>query len=243
MAYKLFSLGDLVAVATTRPEFNARVWKVEEFVPGPPGTVHVRITLVSADGLLDDSGSSKRISVLDEKCSHLAVVPLERSATQPSSTIGWAPDWTSLAPLAVPTSFSDQFEMLARFVFANRAKGSCKPLLDTWVGLPLLGGNKIMLRESVLQHEQQLVMYPLLDGYTLWFFSTWAQETIQLIQCDILKACPACQVWPWCAYCHRFLFPVHAHRASKKHEKCIGWCVQSVVHTRTMVTARLPHGF
>lgn len=227
----MFSVGDLVAVQTTsRPEFDSRVWKVEDFTPGPPR----RVILSSADGLLGDDGNAKRISCRVECCTYLAVVPTATQTPEQSSTDQW-----QLARLAVPTTFDDQFEMMARFVFGNRGAGSSGPLLDTWIRLPLLGGNMIKLAVN-RDPDYELVLYPQLRGYQLHFSSSWAQTIVLLDDCDILKACPACQVWPWCSYCHRFLFPPEAHRSSKKHAKCIGWCRHSVEHTRVMVTARLP---
>ena len=77
-----------------------------------------------------------------------------------------------------------------------------------------------MLREATNRDTITNVMYTELTGHELWFYSAWADEVIQLIDCDILKLCPACQVWPWCSFCHKFLMPAEAHRASAKHIKC-----------------------
>ena len=71
---------------------------------------------------------------------------------------------------------------------------------------------------------RELVMFPELSGYQLLFYSTWANETIVLEDFDILKSYPEEQVWPWCAYCQKFLHPVGAHRKSKAHRKCIKFC-------------------
>ena len=106
-----FTVGDLIAVQTeNRPEFNSRVWEVQEIVetasasasasasrrlilvsadgeevqyivPGTP----CRVMFVSADGLRVDHGSLKRISVAEDRCTFLAVVPLETPATQTPS--------------------------------------------------------------------------------------------------------------------------------------------------------------
>ena len=70
---------------------------------------------------------------------------------------------------------------------------------------------------------RDLVMYPRFRGYELWFYSAWAKETILMLDVDLLKLCPACQVWPWCAWCQKFLFPPDAHRSSPNHAKCKHW--------------------
>ena len=76
-----FTVGDLIAVQTeNRPEFNSRVWEVQEIVETAPASASAsasrRLILVSADGLLDDDGFLKRISVAEDRCTFLAVVPL-----------------------------------------------------------------------------------------------------------------------------------------------------------------------
>ena len=194
MAHEAFSPGELVAVATTRPEFNEKVWKVAvcdarcQPGPGPPGTMYCRITLVSADGLLDDDGFLKRISVAEDRCTFLAVVPLETPATQTpsqSSTDQW-----QLGNLSVPRAFEAQFELMTRFIFGNHGRaGSSGPLLNTWIPLPLLGGNMIMLVENPYP-EYELVMYPPLHGYQLHFYSAWGRCVIVLADCVFLMAWP-----------------------------------------------------
>ena len=240
-----FTVGDLIAVQTdNRPEFNSRVWEVEDIVTpasaSDSASASRRLILDSADELLDDDGFLKRISVAEDRCTFLAVVPLETLATQTpsqSSTDQW-----QLGNLSVPMAFEAQFELVTRFIFGNHGRaGSSGPLLNTWIPLPLLGGNMIMLVENP-DPEHELVMYPQLHGYQLHFYSAWGRCVIVLADCDILMACPACQVWPWCAFCHRILFPVESHRASKKHDKCVQWCRWHVGETRRYVTAWLPAG-
>ena len=49
---------------------------------------------------------------------------------------------------------------MTRFIFGNHGRGgSSGPLLNTWIPLPLLGGNMIMLVENPYP-EYELVMYP-----------------------------------------------------------------------------------
>ena len=92
--------------------------------------------------------------------------------------------------------------------------------LNARIDLPGLGGNYVYVRETIRPQAQSLVMYPRLDGYDMFFFSTWSNETIELLDCDVLKLCPQGQVWPWCAHCRRFLLPVEAHRESSAHSQC-----------------------
>ena len=193
----MFSAGDLVAVTTTsKPEFNTKVWRVIE-------------TRAEGRVVVHNDDDNQRIAVKEEQVTHLAVVPAS----------------TSAPPLAVPISLEDEIEVFTRFVFGNNSGGSRQPLckfLNTWIPLPLLGGNMICLTQNT-EPDYELLLFPQLSGYQLHFFSRWAQEQIRLQDCDVLKPCPACQVWPWCAYCHKFLFPVEAHRASKHHAKCLWW--------------------
>ena len=120
----------------------------------------------------------------------------------------------ALVPAHVSARADDDVMTLQRFV-SSSPKG---PKVNIWLRLPGLGGNAIMLRRASC-NSPPLVMYNELRGYELWFHSEWAGEMIQLVDCDILKLCPACQVWPWCSWCHKFLFPVDAHRCSKRHAK------------------------
>ena len=177
-----------------------------------------RVVLASADGLCDDVGAVKHIAVKEDKITHLALMPSPRTLTE-------------------------ETDLFARFVFGSGGGGSSRePRLNTWRSLPLLGGNMICLTKNSDEHYE-LVMYPQLRGYQLHFYSAWAEVTITFVDCDVLKACLACQVWPWCAYCHKFLFPCGSHRASRAHVKCIRWCRVSVDHTRAQVFSRLPAGF
>ena len=100
--------------------------------------------------------------------------------------------------------------------------GRSVPPLNTWINLPLLGNNSIMLTRNDDPHYD-LVYLPQFRGYQLHFYSDWAGEYITLQNCDILKVCPKCQIWPWCAYCKKFLFPVARHRGSIKHNQCLDW--------------------
>ena len=104
-------------------------------------------------------------------------------------------------------------EAVALFTrFVHRTGGGQGLLLSQWI--PVRADDDV----------RELVMFPELSGYQLLFYSTWANETIVLEDFDILKSYPEEQVWPWCAYCQKFLHPVGAHRKSKAHRKCIKFC-------------------
>ena len=203
----MFSAGDLVAVTTTsKPEFNTKVWRVIE---------------TRADGrvVAHNDDDNQRIVVKEEQVTHLALVP---ASTLAPHVAAHNMQMQQPAPLAVPNSLEAEAEVFTRFVFGINSGGSRQPLLNTWIPLPLLGGNMICLTQNT-DPDYELVLFPQLSGYQLHFFSRWEEEQIRLQDCDILKLCPVRQVWPWCAYCHKFLYPVEAHRASKQHCNCLRW--------------------
>ena len=108
----------------------------------------------------------------------------------------------SVSPLAVvpyvpgtpsdpdPTSTEPEVMQLEQFVMGSSHNFTVPT--GIWLPLPLLGGNAIMLIDT-------------------------APEPGLMMECDVLKPCPAKQVWPWCAWCRKFLLPVMDHRNSKKH--------------------------
>ena len=60
----------------------------------------------------------------------------------------------------------------------------------------------IMLARST-DPGDELVMYPQLRGYQPHCQSSEFRVAMQLLDFDILKRCPADQVWPWCACCRK----------------------------------------
>ena len=130
-------------------------------------------------------GAVKQIAVKEDKITHLAIMPSPRTLTE-------------------------ETEMFARFVFGSGGGGSSRePRLNTWRSLPLLGGNMICLTRNSDEHYE-LVMYPQLRGYQLHFYSAWAEVTITLVDCDILKTCPTWQVWHGAHIATSYLCPVTA---------------------------------
>ena len=146
-------------------------------------------------------------------------VVLETAANDSNSMVPWhsisvnqdAIASLALVPAHVNARADDDVMTLQRFVASSYK-------VNTWLPLPGLGGNAILVREASA-NSPPLVMYNELRGHELWFHSSWNGDLIQLVDCDILKLCPARQVWPWCSWCQKFLLPVDAHRCSKRHAK------------------------
>ena len=95
--------------------------------------------------------------------------------------------------------------------------------LNQWVTIPGLGGNRILLRRCTWQ-RRPLLMFPRLEmlGLELCFWSQWYRESTVVMEVDILKPCPAGQIWIYCAWCQKFHLPYYgigSHRQSKKHAK------------------------
>ena len=53
-------------------------------------------------------------------------------------------------------------------------------------------------------------------AWIIRFHSRWAQETILLEDCDVIKRCPACHYWPYCFWCQKCWFPPYMHRGIRK---------------------------
>ena len=143
---------------------------------------------------------------------------------------------TALTPTAlVPSSVQDlslqaEVDVLDVFVrsgaFRQRAGyvgGVPEHMLNLWLPLPGMGGNALMVcrADTAVSRVGQLVMFPLLRNYEVWFTSREMGEHWRMEHCDIIKVCPQRQCWPWCAWCRRFEFPVMQHRGSLKHLKML----------------------
>ena len=91
--------------------------------------------------------------------------------------------------------------------------------LNRWIPLPAMGKNSIMVKRRERPHPRPLLMFPKLEqlGLEIMFHSNWSQEHILLVEVDILKCCPQRQIWPYCAWCKRFLCPADGHRNGKLH--------------------------
>jgi hypothetical protein len=124
---------------------------------------------------------------------------------------------TSLALVPIAAPRADPQHELAMFErFALPDDEGCR-LLGTWMNLPGLGGNAIMIQRATTA-GRDLVMYPRFKGYEVWFRSAWGRQKFLMLECDVLKECPAYQVWPWCSFCSRFI--MEGHRGGKGHQRC-----------------------
>jgi len=193
-------VGMYVALTTSRPDINARHWTVCR-------DMYDRICVMSADDI-----EPRTISVRRSAVSPLAIVPLAIAPTTQTPT---------------PAAEAGQTAAAVAHYLAGGATGGgndWRSKLNIWFPLPGLGGNSMMLREST-NPNYKLVMFPSLQqrGLELWFYSAWAQEEILLQDFDYIKLCPACQNWPWCAWCHKFLFPVAGHRGGRKHINALAY--------------------
>ena len=107
--------------------------------------------------------------------------------------------------------------------------------LETWMPVPGFGGNSILLRRSLAmcprlptRRRRPLVMYPRLEqlGLEMWFRSNWYGQSAEIIEFDVLKPCPAGQIWPFCSWCRKFHLPYDgsgSHRCSREHLKARAW--------------------
>ena len=201
-------IGEHVQITVrSQPELNERPWVVSGYTDNG----RVLVTSLQEPSSSLSSCPIRTISVSQENVSSC-----------PIRTISVSQE--NVHPCAVvPFGVAGNPDVEAQTCYQQIVGRECDSLrLDEWIKLPGLGANAVMLKHKTeLTDRLRLVMYPRLQGYDLFFKSTWAGEKIQLLDCDVLKMCPAGQVWPWCAYCQKFLSPVDVHRASKMHSKCI----------------------
>ena len=186
-------IGTYVGInVNSRPALNALVWQV---VGHGQGDRAIEQATAPADGVPE----GYQISVRCNSVSPLAVVPYVPGT--PSD-----PD---------PTSTEPEVMQLEQFVMGSSHNFTVPT--GIWLPLPLLGGNAIMLKDPAPDPGQALIMYPRLTQYQMVFCSAWNGDVVLMMECDVLKPCAAKQVWPWCAWCRKFLLPVMDHRNSKKH--------------------------
>jgi hypothetical protein len=210
------SVGDFVTITVkSRPELNSRVFKVAREEENKPE----RVIVESAD-----TGKAVTISIRRANAISLALTPCTVETK--------------------PCDRPNDVAMMMRFVIGGNDPSEWR--LNQWIRLPGLGGNSIMMRPSVgtAGTGNNLLWFPELIGHELWFHSLWNHETIQLQDADVLKLCPAQQIWPWCSYCQKFLFPCEAHRASSAHIKGVCY-IQNISQQRlrSEIMLRISHFF
>ena len=197
--------GEIVGVRLldpTKKEYNDILWIVVEILGA---RLHLK-------GTLPSTGSAKHISVCKEKVC--------------KATLTCAP--------SIPHSMSSFGDLIQNAIVhhtggCNEDSWDPSSFLDQWMHLPLLGGNTFLLRRSEAKNHLPLVMFPRLNlmCLELWFHSRWSGESMQLIDADGLKPCPAQQIWPYCQWCCKFHLPFEgpgSHRCSQKHKQfCKNW--------------------
>ncbi len=181
------------------------------------------------------------------KPDRLLVTTCDGTNAQPKLTISVRRD--AVAPLAMhqalPVHMPDNDWLAVRqsveavmheFTMAPAPSRSL-PTLNQWLPLAGLGGNSLMLRKATDPNSCALVLFLEIHGYELWFHSTWANDSILMLDFDMIKKCPAQQFWPWCSWCGKFLLPVESHRCSSKHSAAmqhlhtngLDWCRKEIL--------------
>ena len=164
-----FPIGSYVSINTSRTEYNDRYWMVVQ-PDDRSGRVAAMQSLASSQGLQDCNSrmvvqdcTGHQISVRVAAMQSLAVVPFGAPPPEP----------------AVETGMLEGF-CLQRLQEPNT--------LDTWLPLPGMGGNFILMRACGPGVESSgLLMYPALRNYQVWFFSTWSGDRILMQHGDVLK--------------------------------------------------------
>ena len=195
MAAMDFAVGDYVSIEVTNPEYNSRTWAVVNTEPEEhPGRV-----------LLKDTEGDKVIAV---RAASLRRQELAIPRGPLQQDLGEGPQHCQVAK-AVDHAFNFEDHDYER-------------LLNQWVPLPGYGGNQVMVRRGV---PKNLVFFPHIQrlGLELWFYSTWLNDHIELLDWDIVKVCPQEHLWPFCFYCEKFHLPVQAHRLSQKHQRALNY--------------------
>ena len=197
--------GSLVMITTSQSVYNQKVWNVIDIAPLDRPD---RILLEDASGGRCDGDGEQRKKVIAVR--REVVHTLEVDIIPPVLT----DDLTTSMELANAVQQTFNFDSSDNF----------EHLLDRWVPLGGRGGNMVLVRRRTRQ-DYRLFLFDTIDrlGLELWFYSRWAQQTILLEDWDVIKLCPACQNWPWCCWCEKFLFPPEQHRSSSTHEKALAY--------------------
>ena len=209
--------GMFVNLATkTRPDLNVGLWRVEMIDPNKPD----RLIVARLDDEVPDSVVPLlQVSVTKDSVVPLAMVPASRQPVPPTGAANQF-EYSIIHYLGGGNTRPNDTGSSG----SNRSDGIDDDLLDKWFDLEGLGRNPIYLRRTD-DPNYHLYMFPLLQdhGLELFFHSSWGQVIILLKDFDYLKTCPQEQVWPWCAWCHKFLMPEHAHRETLKHQNALWW--------------------
>ena len=127
-----------------------------------------------------------------------------------------------LCPMTFP--FNNRMNAWLQELLPSAAE---QPNLERFCGvripIPGWGGNFVLFRRAQDGEADEALMFPILGelGLSMYHGSQWAHSLIRVGFCDILKPCPMGQIWVWCAYCRKFLFPAEAHRGSRRHQNAL----------------------
>lgn len=122
-------------------------------------------------------------------------------------------------------SFQDKMNMWLEHMFGptDTAEVDLSYFCNKEIPIPGWGGNRVMFTQMTECEVCDLGNYPFLYPklcklrLNMWHISSWGGTTTKIVIVDILKPCPMEQLWPFCSWCRKFLFPACAHRNSKKH--------------------------
>ena len=211
------AVGDLVFIRTENLTYNALVWTMCSEVDAAG-----KFTLAA-----EVEGATKHIRVAASK-TFPTTMALKQEIGVSNGAVCLAVESCLMKKLNIETLAEN-----------NRWEINASEYLDKWVPLPLLGGNYVMLRREPDHAHEELILFPRLNSLRLelWFYSTWYQGCIRLIQADGFKPCPMQQIWPFCAWCRKFHLPHEgpgSHRNSKKHKNFESWLACGLCDAPTM---------
>ena len=227
-----FRAGDYeILNVRSRPELNGKLFRV---VKPDTGAATCRMMVE----LVDNAEASLTISVASSALVSLAVlpasapeVPFESEVSMMSRFIGGGGGGNGGSEASSSTDGDNGGSAGSGGSAGNSTGGIPGGIpgfnipLDTWIPLPLYGGNKIMItrRRPGDPPSAALLWLPQLRGFCLWFHSTWSGERILLQDADWLKRHPAQQMWPFCTYCQKFQTNGCEHRTTWQHQKMCEW--------------------
>lgn len=216
--------GDLLNVQCTKDEYNAMLWTFVDYsidkkkvICDAVGDKEVRISIAAekvtaakvAEGALC---LNERVNIADKH------QPLALS--RPEQQLVTMTD--EICPMTF--TWSDRFNIWLDHLFRGVGKPDLGYYCNVRIPIAGWGGNSIVFKQTSSQKLNEMpLMYPrLIDlGLSMTHVSQWGHTEIRLQLADILRPCPAGQIWVWCSYCKRFLFPAESHRAGRLHVRAL----------------------
>ena len=128
-------------------------------------------------------------------------------------------------------SFQDKMNVWHEHMFGptDTAKVDLSYFCNKEIPIPGWGDNRVMFTQMTECEVCDLGNYPFLYPklcklqLNMWHISSWGETRTKIVIVDILKPCPMKQLWPFCSWCNKFLFPACDHRNSKKHLSLVDW--------------------